>query len=690
MSLFTDLLREPSEHNIAWAWIVTLLPDDTSSPWGFAMAIFSSTLTYAGALFICWHVLTAIVSSAYSGKVLGDRYHQIWAPLRIILGFGLMVPIAANFSSAHYLLRDVVARGAINLADSVWVSYVDYAAGREVKIAPLSPGGRKLVYDILESEVCAVVSNSLAQDFPVPTTSIPHHEGVRLADSRFLGFGETNIRQMWSWGENCGQIVVPVLADKKEFSEARIKAVANIVEGVRELAAPLGPLLAKHQSSFSVEQVQAMARDGRIPDLAKPIHDLGRAYDAAITAATDEEMQSDKEKAAQRQKLVDAARQQGFVTAGMWWGHISARSQQVAALTGEQHERVAPRIGKSGSGAHETIRAALDTLRYAVTGQEAEIGISASDFAAAGDEDTDLLTRGLMKIARPLQEWTLNAITAGTDDGRSTVERMRASDPIGDQISSGHFFMSTAAVAVTVLTGIVALAFTTPADVAGLDGAAIWAMGWLAPPLATLWIVGAVRAYILPMLPFIYMWIFGALWLLAVLEAAISLVVWAFSFLRLDGEEFLAQQSKMGAMLLFNVFLMPALGLLAFCACFELLPLIVGGIEIFWATAFYGQQGGHGTGLGALLVGFVMITFLSMYLVMHVFGQIFNVPDRVIAWFGGSPHGFSDKSLFVTLAGGVAGTLGRGMPGLPAIPRPKKDDDGNAAGAAAGGVKAKQ
>jgi hypothetical protein len=185
------------------------------------------------------------------------------------------------------------------------------------------------------------------------------------------------------------------------------------------------------------------------------------------------------------------------------------------------------------------------------------------------------------------------------------------------------------------------------------------------------------------------MWVFAALWLLAVLEAAISLVVWAFSFLRLDGEEFLAQQSKMGAMLLFNIFLMPVLGMLAFMACFELLPLIVGGIEIFWATAFYGQQGGHVTGLGALLVGFVVITFLSMYLVMHIFGQIFNVPDRVIAWFGGNSHGFSDKSLFVALAGGVAGTLGRGMPGLPAIPRPKDGDGNGAAGMSGGGVKAK-
>ncbi|MER8547953.1 hypothetical protein NKH41_19730 [Mesorhizobium sp. M1169] len=135
----------------------------------------------------------------------------------------------------------------------------------------------------------------------------------------------------------------------------------------------------------------------------------------------------------------------------------------------------------------------------------------------------------------------------------------------------------------------------------------------------------------------------------------------------------------MGAMLLFQVFLMPVLGLLAFEAAFILLPLIVGGLEVMWATAFFGQTGGHLIGPSALLVGYVLITFLSLYLVSHIFGQIFHIPDRVMTWFGAPSHGFSDKSLFVATAGGLAATLGRGMPGLPSIPRPKgerKDSGG--------------
>src|SRR5690606_25589033 len=100
-NMFFDLLAAPSQHNILWAWINALLPDATSSPWGFAMAVFSSTLTYVGALFCGWHIIAKIVSWAQSGKV--DA--QVWMPLRIVLGFGLLIPIAGNFSSSHWLLR---------------------------------------------------------------------------------------------------------------------------------------------------------------------------------------------------------------------------------------------------------------------------------------------------------------------------------------------------------------------------------------------------------------------------------------------------------------------------------------------------------------------------------------------------------------------------------------------------------
>lgn len=672
-----DLLAEPSQHNIAWAWVTTLLPDDTSSPWGFAMAVFSSALTYAGALFIGWHVVTAIISSAYSGKVLGDRYHQIWAPLRLVLGFGLLVPIAANFSSAHYLLRDVIARGAINLADAAWVAYVDYAAGREVRIAPMSSGGSRLVMDVLESEICAAVHNRMAGPWGLPPARVPPVKGERRSDTTGWWNPVTaNVRTEWDYGPDCGRIALPVVPDRPGFTADREAAVANVVKAVREeLAQPFGELFRSQDAPLSADAALMAVRDRRLPQVARVVRALGRQYDADIAAAVAKEMALDEDAAARQQRLADAARQQGVATAGMWWMHISQRSQAVSALSGAKHERTEIRLGESGSAGKKHLGAALATLRHLAAGEEAEIQLAANDFAAGGDEEAGMLTRILSPIWRDLGEWAM----AKGDDADSTVEKMLKSDPIGDQISSGHVFMTIAEAGIAAAFVPITLANTIAGDAAGTDGAALWGIAWAAPALGTLWIIGAVRAYVLPVLPFIYVWVFMSLWLLAVLEAAISLIVWAFGFLRMDGEDLLAQQSKIGAMLLFQVFLMPVLGLLAFEASYILLPLIVGGVEVLWATAFFGQTGGYLIGPSALIVGYILITFLTLYLVTHLFGQIFAIPDRIMTWFGAPGHQFGDKSLFIATAGGLAAVMNRGIHGLPGLPK-GKDKGGESGG----------
>lgn len=663
--MFFDLLAEPSPHNILWAWINALLPDDTSSPWGFAMAVFSSTLTYVGALFLGWHVVTGIVSAAYKGQVV---QHHIFTPLRIVLGFGLLIPIAANFSSAHWLLKDVVARSAINLADSAWVAYVDYAAGKEVKIAPMSPGGSRLVMDVLESEICAAVHNGMARPWGLPSAPVPPVSGERKGDvSGWWNPVTTNVRTEWNYGPDCGRIALPVVPDKPGFTADREAAVAEIVTTVRAGAEQFGEFFRVHDEPLSADAALAAIRNGSLPQLSEMVRGLGREYNSAVAAATAKEMELDGDAAARRQRLVDAARQQGVATAGMWWMHISQRSQAVSALSGAKHERTAVRLGDAGSAGKKNLEAALATVRNLIAGEEAEIQLTANDFAAGGDQESSLLTRLLSPVFRDLGEWAM----AKGDPSDSTVEKMLKSDPIGDQISSGHAFMWIAEGGIVAGFVPIALANTLPGDAAGTDGASLWAMGWAAPALGTLWIIGAVRAYVLPVLPFIYVFVFMSLWLLAVLEAAISLVVWAFGFIRMDGEEFLAQQSKMGAMLLFQVMLMPVLGLLAFEASFVLLPLIVGGVEILWATAFFGQTGGYLIGPTALIVSYVLITFLTLYLVMHLFGQIFAIPDRIMVWFGAPGHGFGDKSLFVATAGGLAAVMNRGIPGLPGLPKGK-------------------
>src|SRR5690606_11913578 len=98
---------------------------------------------------------------AYSGKVLGERYHQIWAPLRVVIGFGLLIPIAGGFSSVHYVLKDVVGRAAVNMGNAPIIAYINHLGsnGGDIRVASMTGGN--VMQDILEREVCVAVRNGL-------------------------------------------------------------------------------------------------------------------------------------------------------------------------------------------------------------------------------------------------------------------------------------------------------------------------------------------------------------------------------------------------------------------------------------------------------------------------------------------------------------------------------------------------
>ncbi len=322
------------------------------------------------------------------------------------------------------------------------------------------------------------------------------------------------------------------------------------------------------------------------------------------------------------------------------------------------------RLGADGSSNKKSFKAALETLRNQLTGEEQEIGLTANDLAGARDQEKNFITKLTAPLGRALGEWLLSR---PSEPGNSIIDQIKKIDPIAEQVSSGHTFMAIATAGIMASLLPIIAAFSIAGSAVGTDGAAMWAMPWVGAQMGTLWLIGAVRAYIIPVLPFIYMSVFGFVWLTAVLEAAIALVLWAFGWLRLDGEDMLAQASKTGAMLLFGVFILPTLGMLAFLANFTALPLIVGTVEALWATAFWGNQ--DSPGLTSLLVGLVLITFLSMYLIIHCFGQIFALAHRGLVWLGHQGIGFSENGMLMGTAGAAAAVLGRGMPGLPSIPK---------------------
>ena len=639
-----DLLAEPSSTNLAWQWVSAVLPADTSSPWGMTLGVFTSALFFLGCLGVSYGVVSGIVSSAYTGKVLGDKWHQIWTPLRIVVGLGLLYPMpSTGFSSVHYLLRDVVARGAINLADATWLTFVDVVAGDGVPIVPISSSGSTVAMAVLKHEVCAAVYNRAGSKWGWEA-SVPTVLGEE-AGSGAAGYGQT---VTWNYGPTCGRFSYSVPEGRVEFSNSRRAAVAEIISAIRPEAQRYARLAAETTGIFSPEgMTQAISTSILSPNLVQDIRKAGASFDTMIANAAGAEVASVDTDS--RSKLVAAAKSDGWLAAGMYWRNLSQVSELTTSLTNERLDDTAPRVdGDFG----QAIDRAFSALRLQVSGEAERASLSANDFASAGDESADFLTKLLAPVARSMAQW---AATSGDSEA----------DAMSSLISSGHAMIAAGWGAIAAGGGVMVASSNWLSSSVGAGGATAWFMDWSKWVTGAIMILGALRAYVIPMMPFIFVIMAGMATLAALMEAMIALPLWCIRWLRMDnGGDFAGESVRMGLLLIVSLALRPVLAVLALTAAYPVFDVTLGTIDRLWPMAFLGQSGGHVVGL----VGFVVMTGMQMFLVWYAcmkgFGQIWSLPDRVLAWVG-QPGSGGEASMAAGAFGGMIAVAGRG--GMPRL-----------------------
>lgn len=625
-----DILVEPSATNIAWQWVSAVLPPDGSSPWGRTLQVFTSVLAFLASLGLAYSVVSGIVQSAYTGKVLGDRWHQIWSPLRIVVGFGLLIPLPnTGFSSVHYILRDVVARGGINVADAAWNTFVGVVAKDGVPIVPVSQTGSTVAMAVLRHEICAAVY-SKAGSLWGWEQSLPDPAGLDVA-------GVT----VWSYGATCGRFSFTIPEGRVDFVSARRAAVTEIISVFRPEAARYATLAAETSGLSSADGARnAITAKMLSPTLVQDIRAMGARFDTAITEAAKAEVA--KMDTTSRSKLVKAAETDGFLTAGMYWRALAQISELTTSLTNERLDDTLPRTdGDFG----QAIERAFSALALQVSGEAERVNLTANDFASAGDETADFLTKLLGQVARDMAEWATSSGSEG--------------NAMSGLISSGHAMIAGGWAIIAAGAGAAALAgnaITRFFGAAGVD----WLLDWSKYVVGALMVIGSLRAYIIPMMPFVFMFMAGMAVLVSLMEAMIALPLWAMKWMKLDNSgDFAGESVRMGLLLTVNIALRPVLAVLALCAGYPVFDATLGTLDRLFATAFLGQTGGHVVGL----VGILVMTGMHMYLTWHAcmkgFGQIWSLPDRVLAWTG-QPGAGGEASLTSGAFGGMLALAGRG------------------------------
>lgn len=692
-----DFLSTPGTEDLAYKWILALFPKGETA-YASAFSVFTSALTFLGALFMGWHIVIGIVTSAYSGKVLGERYHQIWAPLRVVLGFGMLVPIAGGLSSVHYLLRDVVGVAAVQMGNAPIKTYIAASTKEPIKVGVASLQGQELAYRILEFQACAAVVEGVNRTLYVDVNAAqanPEPAGVNTTyRSGIAGYWDLVTKPVdeyigesqrffteWDFGD-CGTLMFsqPVATGEflrdaegylQEFQKVRTEAT-NVM--IREMASSglidwneFGNYFAKksYDPEASPQLVAEMIKAAIIKDgIASALDRIGREWDEKVAAAAAKVFETAAE--ANGDRLLERIDKYGFMVAGSYERTLSQISSLTVSLANQAAEGTASNPGWWRYT--DAFNAAMATLRQA---RNLEGEWSVGSAKTTGDEATKESQKILALISPAMVNMKLG---------------IESADPVGDMVTFGHNMLMYAQSAILGLMAVSGVADAASGSAVGLvgggliGGAISYLLQWANYIVLIMIIVGVMHSYVFPMLPMIMVFVMGVSWLILFLEAAVAGLLWAFAFIRMDGQEFFDRNQAPGVTLLFNLFLRPAIGMLAFIGGLLLLPSLLNALTVVWNDTFNVQTAGSSwIAVWQWAMGLLIYTWMQWHISLRVYGLIPTIADRVGYWMGFQMHGYNDGQETNAAAGAMV-AAGAAVSKAPIVPK------GRVGGAGGGGT----
>lgn len=639
----------------ALAIIQGLLPYENggfkTTAFGAPLHVLSATLSAVACGVLSWHTVAGVVATAHEGKVLGQRWHQIWAPIRVVIGAGLIFPAPSGYSGGHLLLYQAAVE-VNQVTNDMWGAYVKAtlsgtAAAANSPGVPPSVGGATVAEQILRSALCAaVVSNNAA------TAGVQSSAPSPAADGTFAASGSDGSgTQIWSWGKTCGGLSLPVppsaaSAPMRAFSAARIAAVRDTVQAV--------------QNSGLAQQIANWATVAQgnqaFPSAALlTLMQAGQAYDMAMTqgAAT---LAADQNAAA-RKKLTDTASAGGWTQAFSYDRALAQASAQTAALASESPTWTAPRdsaplLGFGSDVSDATVSAYNAALQKLTTLLDSERGagtLAAADLQSAGDSAMDmnsidkLLVPFDRKISTAVLDW---AASTSTPDPTQELVNLGAKFSAASNYLIGGSYIASKIMSENTYNN--AMQFVRPLVYGCI------AIGWL-------------LQFWLPLTPFLLGFTLAVGWALATMELVLLVPVWALQWVRMDGQDLIEQQ-RTGLIIAANWALRPPLAILAYCGVRSLIPLVYPLLKQFPA-AYLGSSGGHYVGLVGTIGGVVVLSVMSYNLLLRLYGGIISIPDRVPRLLGLPGDGLdadahrSGSGMALGVAGGVNNAAPSGLGG---------------------------
>lgn len=635
-----------------------------------ALGFYSDAILIVAAVILFYHLAAMTVETAHEGVVMGKKANQIWAPIRLVVAIGLLVPVGGGLNSGQYIVFKVSEWGS-GLASNVWSIFLGgFAAGTGVASIPAYAAD--VVYNTLLSESC---QDNLQRADRATTDS--HSQAGNAPTENQGGTGGQNTNQKGQTRQNntgniqkCGHVATNNSGTGTSPTQQAVQA--NAQSCYDQLKQQAQPRARQYNDNW-----QPPTRGGKSDKVTPP-------YDGGVYQLISDYMQC----------LADGLpipNLLGVFALSSEWGWLSAGAVLSAIAQAESDANdlgaLIPDVqGPNADGSEDpdlkdALEKTLKTAQY--IGALPQGGTGVGGGAAIGSDKCAAQRGQLLEQAAGLQQkgnaqghfldrvfevidWLASwncvwvSMPPAFGDGAFSMGIMFiGANPLAEMARLGQACINTAYDAFDLMVnlsatmgknnatqkagakaggefaGSVMAETKTLLGAEGAGGALTMVSGILSMITAVFFTTGILLAYYVPLIPFIS-FLFSALaWVMAVLEAIIAMPLLALAHLTVQGEGLPGQAAKAGYYFLFNIALRPVLMVFGL-----IVGLIVFYAAVSYMNLFYMMAISTAGGVATSHLFLSRLIYNGLYVIIIYicanasFKAINFLPDNAMKWMG--------------------------------------------------------